>query len=224
MSKKNVTEAVTVPSPFASLPPITVETFKNIGRPTKLTDEVIETVTSFILRGNYIVTSCLAAGISRQVYQLWSAKAAEEIEVGMGEDESMFIRFLVACEKARARAEVILLGCVMNRDAFWQRFSWILERTRPQFYALRQQIEITQDLTVTSVSLPVSPQDFGTWLSCQLATSDALKSLRTNALDVTDAELIEDKEMLEKVDVAESGAKVLQDKKIGDKRGSKGKA
>ena len=215
MAKKDVKESeMPVSNAFPGLPPITIESMKAIGRPTKISEEVIDTVTNFILRGNYIETSCLAAGITRQSYHVWFGKAAEEIGAGVKPEESMFIRFCYACEKARAQAEVFLTNKVMTRDAFWQRFSWMLERTRPHLYGVRQQIEITQDLTVTSVSLPVSPQDFGTWLSYQLTTSDALKSLRTNALDVTDAELVDDGETLEIVGPGQDGAKMLKDKKM----------
>ena len=108
-------------------------------------------------------------------------------------------------------------------DPFSQR-RWILERRFNARYRQTQTIDITGDISVTSVSLPVSPQDFGTWLSHQLSTNDALKSLRTNALDVTDAELVDDGETLERVGPGQDGAKLLQNKKIGDKRGSKEKA
>jgi hypothetical protein len=195
---------------------VTLEEFKKIGRPTKLTEELTDTIVKYILRGNYILTCCLAAGVTRQLYYLWMSNAADDVENGLGPEESPLIRFIVTCENARALAEISLVDRVMTRDAFWQRWAWMLERTRPQSFGARQQIEITQDVTVTSVSLPPMTQDYSTWLTQRLQTDVELGRLSIGPLplDIADADLVDDKERLERV----IEDKPLQDKRFGRKR------
>ncbi len=212
-----VTDTPAQPHPLG-FPPLTLERFRNIGRHTILCPQVIADVTEFILRGNYILTSCLAAGIARQTYHHWMGIAADEIEEGKTEAESELIRFLVSCEKARAQAELYLTDRVMTRDAFWQRWAWMLERTRPQSYGPRQQIDVTQDVTITSVSLPPPTQDYSTWLSQRLTTDTALKSLPHKPLDIIDADIVDDKDQLVRVDLGQERPKLLSERYFSGKR------
>lgn len=189
------------------------ESLKRLGRPSKISQELIDTVCNYIYQGNYIVTACNIAGITRTLYDQWIGKASQDMADGKTEMESPFIHFLVSVEKAYAFAEYRLLSRLQSSGAgTWQKFAWMLERTRPQTFGPRQQLEITQDVTLTSVSLPAHPQDFTTWLSNQLATNDALKSLRTTELDISDADVVSDTESLERVDMRQIGENPGKDK------------
>ncbi|OGG46688.1 MAG: hypothetical protein A3F84_25135 [Candidatus Handelsmanbacteria bacterium RIFCSPLOWO2_12_FULL_64_10] len=167
-----------------------------IGRPTKWTPELQERVIEGILAGNYIQTVCEANGISRQIFYDWLRRGDE--------GEEPYVNFFEACQIAFSRAEMGLLEKVKTTDGpFWQRFSWILERTRHARFGQRQQIEVTQDVTVTQLSLPASAPDFASWLSQVVAAERELGRLRPE-IDlgaVEDAEIVSNAETLERVEV-----------------------
>ena len=184
-TKQDVTDELAI----SGQAPITVESFQDIerkiGRPTKINDALIAEVSNLILRGNYIVTSCLAVGISRSLYDQWMIQAHSEMEKGLTEANSELIRFLLACEKARSRAEVILTSQVMTRDHYWQRWAWMLERTRPGTYGPRQQIDISQDVTVTSLSSPPMATSYVDWVTQALVTDSLVRpnAMQESAID-----------------------------------------
>ena len=174
---------------------------KKIGRPSLLTPELVENVCRYIMVGNYTVTACIICGISRDVYDLWSERAQEDLSKGKTEAESEFVNFLVSTEKARHYAEHRLVERLQAAPSgLWQKFAWMLERTRHAKFGYKQQVDITQDVTVTALSLPVAAPEFSSWLS-QVVASERVAGRLHNVVSIDDAEVIEvrDEETLERV-------------------------
>lgn len=72
-----------------------------IGRRTILTPELTERIASVVRAGNYLITACQVAGISKQSFLNWLAKGEDEAKNGRG----LFFDFLCAIKKAEAEAE-----------------------------------------------------------------------------------------------------------------------
>ena len=115
------------------------------GQPTKLTDELIAEIESYILKGNYIEVSCQAVGITRESYytylQLAEELRAREVST-LSEAENRLITFSDTVKKAHAQAE---LGMAeeLKTSPQWQRYAWLLERTRNERYGQRQGLEVS---------------------------------------------------------------------------------
>ena len=58
-------------------------------------------------------------------------------------DEWAFVVFEYQTERARARAEVNTLKLISNAaDTSWRAAAWLLERTKPERYGLRQSVNL----------------------------------------------------------------------------------
>lgn len=78
------------------------------GRPTKLTEELIEQVAEKIRRGNHPETSAVASGISRATYYEWKRRG----EAG----EDPYAEFWTRVARACAEAEVQLVDRAQHGD------------------------------------------------------------------------------------------------------------
>ena len=117
---------------------------KKIGAPSKLTPEIMNRIISVIEAGNYIEVACQSVGINIDTYYHWLERAREDIEEGLSETESSYITFSEAVKKAHAAAELALLSKVRDPNCKdWQRYSWILERTRQDRYAIRNKVDLS---------------------------------------------------------------------------------
>jgi len=166
--------------------------------PSPLTPELIDKIEGYIRDGSYVETAVVAAGISRKTFYQWLRLGAEDAESG---NESIHRVFFERLDRAFAEAEARLLADVSKGSLGWQARAWILERTRHARFGQRQQIEVTQDVTVTQLSLPAPAPDFKAWLAQVVAAERELGRLRPPPeLDsIEDAEIVSDSEQLERV-------------------------
>ena len=117
------------------------------GQPTKLTDELITEIEQYILKGNYIEVSCQAVGIDRASYYEY-LNLAEEARgkagrgEGLSETEQRLITFSNTVKKAHAQAETGMTE-ELKTNPQWQRYAWLLERTRNERYGQRQGLEVS---------------------------------------------------------------------------------
>ena len=121
---------------------------KRIGAPSKLPPELTQQICDTISQGNYIEVACQAVGIDDATYYRYVALAKEALEKppeDRTESEESYIAFYDAVKKAHAVAELDLNAKIINplyaKD--WQRFAWILERTRQDRYALRSKLDLS---------------------------------------------------------------------------------
>lgn len=109
---------------------------RKIGRPTKFTPEVRERILIAIRAGNYIDTAAQSAGINKDTFYSWMAKA----ETSGAPKE--YYDFADDIKKARAEAEIQAVGVIQqaaNRGT-WQAAAWYLERSYPDRFG-RTRIE-----------------------------------------------------------------------------------
>lgn len=112
---------------------------KKIGRPTLLDEDRLEAITSALRNGAYIEHAAQAAGINPSTYHLWMDRGRTERDrrrAGLEPDanETKYLEFLEAVERAQSEAAVDLLGEIANhaRNGTWQAAAWILERKFPR--------------------------------------------------------------------------------------------
>ncbi|MFA5037722.1 MAG: helix-turn-helix domain-containing protein [Candidatus Izemoplasmatales bacterium] len=70
---------------------------------------MIEAIADLIAKGNYMETACRTMGVSRETVYNWLEQGRADVAAGKSEDESLFITFLDAINKADAQAEVALV-------------------------------------------------------------------------------------------------------------------
>ena len=98
----------------------------NMGRPSKLDDSRVEDLVKWLKLGYYIEDACTMAGIAKQTYYNWIAKA----EANEGQE---YLDFLDAVKKARAEAEGAHIMNIRKAadNGVWQASAWFLERSHP---------------------------------------------------------------------------------------------
>src|SRR5688572_29255607 len=95
------------------------------GRPTKLTTEVQERLTSAVRAGNFYVAACGYAGMDYATFRRW-------IERGDSESRGKYRAFREAVEKAEADAEVTVVAQWRAQiPANWQAARDFLARRYP---------------------------------------------------------------------------------------------
>ena len=103
-----------------------------MGAKPKLNEEKIKIMVDFIKEGNYDSVAANAAGISRQTFYRYIRKGKED-------REGIYYDFYQAVEQAKAEGEVALLKTVKAASQrTWQAAAWMLERSRPDRWALQK--------------------------------------------------------------------------------------
>ncbi len=95
---------------------------------------MIEALSTIIAKGNYYITACNMCGISEPAFYGWINRAEDDLERGLSEDESIFIRLVKSLKKAEAESEAAILDVV--KDAAVTKREWLpamtfLERRHP---------------------------------------------------------------------------------------------
>jgi transposase len=113
---------------------------------SKLTPATVAAVLGNLAAGNYIETSCAAAGISKQTFYSWKEKGEEDPDSAYGE-------FLELVERARAQAEAANLRIIRKAATdSWQAAAWLLERVYPERYGQRNRTTLDGGLLVAPAS------------------------------------------------------------------------
>ena len=127
-------------------------------------DALIDKICGHIAKGNYVETSCGAAGIAKRSFYTWAQQGQTDSEKGR---DTIFARFVERLQRAFDEAEVALVAEIREgqADRNWMRLAWILERTRQGRFGQRQTIEheVSQ---VQGPTLPVhQPETHAEWLA-----------------------------------------------------------
>lgn len=140
---------------------------KNLGRPTKLTDEVQEKILGAVRAGIWLDQAASLAGIAPSSLYLWADKGQRALELAELEDkpvkgvDAVYADFSEALKKARAEAEARNITQIQNAAAngTWQAAAWFLERSFPQRWGRVDRMELTgkdggaMQVTVTAADL-----------------------------------------------------------------------
>lgn len=119
-----------------------------IGRPTKITPKIQETIVENLKAGNYIETAAAHAGIEKKTLYNWMKRAAREQQrvddnprAKIRKEEAPFVEFLHAVEKAQAFAEVRDVRLIAKAaEDHWQAAAWRLERKFPDKWGRKDKV------------------------------------------------------------------------------------
>lgn len=104
---------------------------KQIGRPTKLTEEVTKVICEAIELGSTYKLAAAAAGVSDRAMTNWLARGRQG-----GPGNALFVRFVRAVKDAEARGVKTCLEVIRKaaREGTWTAAAWLLERRYPAQY------------------------------------------------------------------------------------------
>jgi hypothetical protein len=133
---------------------------EDVGRPTKLTEDLQHRVTQLLRNGNYAETAAIASGISPATYYHWIEQGEADVQHGR---RTEFSEFSEACERARAEAEAVMLnqirqagagtlraetdekgeptGRMVGKPGDWKATAWVLEKTRRDRFGQHSKVE-----------------------------------------------------------------------------------
>ena len=98
----------------------------------KITPEIIELIKGYLEEGNYDLIAAQAAGITRQTFYNW-------IRRGKMDKEGIYFDFYTMVEKSKSEGEVNLIATIKKAsNRTWTAAAWILERSRPERWALHK--------------------------------------------------------------------------------------
>ena len=105
------------------------------GRPSILTQAMIDDLRSVIKEGNYVSVACGICGIDERIIYKW-------LDRGEKEPGTLFSTLSQSVKKAQAEAERLHLTRITTAgERNWQASAWFLERTKPDRYSRRDRIE-----------------------------------------------------------------------------------
>ena len=135
-----------------------------MGRKTKLTPEIQETICNWLKLGYYQEDAAIMAGIAPSTYYDWLKKGAEEDSKqdeikALGDESSplpaiiegsdielvyVFSEFSEAVARARAEAEGAHIKNIRRAadNGTWQASAWFLERSFPKKWGKRSTLDI----------------------------------------------------------------------------------
>jgi len=141
---------------------------KKRGRTTKLTPQVQEGIVTAIRLGNFQDHAALANGISTATFYAWLERGKKERErlealpnATPKPDETIFVDFLEAIEKAKAEAVLRNVSIIQKAASVgsWQASAWWLERTQHQLYGRKQQVALQGVENGSPIALSVDTKD-----------------------------------------------------------------
>lgn len=112
-----------------------------MGRPCKLTTKRKTAIIKSIEVGNYIETSCLAAGLDEATYYNYLKLGREDKAAGK---ETIYSDFLDCVKKAELKAEEMLVTTIKSASfKEWQAAAFLLERKNPKRWGRKEAIDHT---------------------------------------------------------------------------------
>ena len=110
-----------------------------MGRPSKISKEVVDRIINAVKAGNYIETAAAYAGISKPTLYAWMKKGNEQ-------SKGIYRDFLNAIEKALAESEVrdvMIIGSAAKDN--WQAAAWRLERKFPKRWGRHDRLDLNHE-------------------------------------------------------------------------------
>ena len=115
---------------------------KSVGRPTKLTKELIAEFKKYLELGNYAETVYQFLGVSKTSFYEWLARGNKDIEANK---ETLFSVFTDTITKARANATMRNVKLIHDKAGTDTHYAtWWLERTNWQQWGKKEQLAIEE--------------------------------------------------------------------------------
>jgi hypothetical protein len=129
-----------------------------MARPTRLNAKLQRAICLRIERGNYPEVSAAAEGIPERTFREWMKNGRQGLQP--------YERFVIAVDRARARAEADLVEVIRKGDTKNRKMSraagWLLERTRSKRFGavIRHRVEDELERLLDIVQAVCSESDF----------------------------------------------------------------
>lgn len=107
-----------------------------MGRPTMLNPELQLQIVNYVAAGTPPEIAAQACGVTSTTYYNWMQKGRD--------GRAKYAEFFEAVQKARAECEarnVLIIERAAEKT--WQAAAWFLERSAPERWALKRNIEVT---------------------------------------------------------------------------------
>jgi hypothetical protein len=126
-----------------------------IGRPTKLTAEVQQTIAEWVKNGMFQDQAAALANVSRATYFNWKAQGAVDREKGV---KSAYTDFLDAMEEAETFGEAYLFDKVvkMGLKENFQALKYALQVKNRDRYVVAEKMDMNQVAHITVIN----PEDY----------------------------------------------------------------
>lgn len=131
------------------------KTDSNAGAKSKL-DGVKKEVLKRILEGCSIKDRC-GGIITQATYFEWLSIGNKDIEEGLVTIYSEFSDQVKECEKEYRQTLINAIKCHAPKD--WKAMSWLLERSDPETYKLKDKVEMKQELEVSQKAVLEIPNN-----------------------------------------------------------------
>ena len=110
------------------------------GRPSILTQELINRICEKVRAGNYFTTSASACGITVRSINLWMVKGEKDDEAGL---DTPHRELFLSITEADATAEIEDIRDIRNGCDNWQSKAWIRERRSRERWGRVDKHEVT---------------------------------------------------------------------------------
>ena len=117
-----------------------------MGRPSIISEELIQRVLKHLSVGNYLKPSIEASGIAYSTFRLWMQKGEEDRAAGR---ETLYSSLLDRLTRAQADAEAHLVDQLANEQD-WRAKSFLLERRHRERWGKEEQ----QSKAAVTINLP----------------------------------------------------------------------
>ena len=117
------------------------EVEKMVGRPLKLTKQVISEMSKHIEDGSSYKDAAALVGVHYNSFLDWRKRGEEDQENGA---KSIFVDFLCELREAEARGKAEAIKYIKNNDD-WRAKAWYLERKYNDEFGNKQKIEHSGD-------------------------------------------------------------------------------
>lgn len=115
-----------------------------MGRQTKLTETVKQTIIDNIEQGLNYESACLSANVSYSTFREWMRRGTDTD--GNRQSNELYAEFAEDVNRAVARSEMNLLeGIRRAAETDWKAAAWILERRFPQHWSNNRKIKLEAD-------------------------------------------------------------------------------
>jgi hypothetical protein len=138
------------------------ELVKRVGRPSKISEDLVYRIGEMVLEGNYRRVAASANGVSPGTLDNWLAMGAEyegSDPADLDETQALYVEFLGLLRVCEAHAEADLLAAWRKGQTGWQAYATLMERRWPARWKKREEMEFTGDVGVRATLSPEQQEE-----------------------------------------------------------------
>jgi hypothetical protein len=127
-----------------------------MGRPTLCNEEIAEQVAALIRQYGFVKTVLMHLGLHPSIHYEWMSKGEDDAANGV---DSCFSVYADTIKKALAAFQFGNQDRIRTGSQGWQSSAWMLERSDPEQFALRQKVEHSGEVATSAPLTPAELRD-----------------------------------------------------------------